>query len=482
MHLAWSRIDQDTLKAIPLPFFKYRLKEVSRELEIELGLTRIKNERDGPIKYAPTRAEEEQSRRLGVDIHAIRNTIRDCYDRSDCGRSFEAALANEGLLLAQGDRRDFVVIDPQGGMHALGKRILGVSARETRDKLSDLVREHMPTVEQVRAHIAEQQRDRQGRKTEPLRDPYRDELKWQDALAKAAIEKEKTDRRFVEPGQGRRKEPDGRETKKWPVKPPEPERVWTTFEEAKKEATNDARPEKLRGPAVEIWKAWINSDSAKAYKEALDEKGIALARVTKDEAARSQREAAFAKQIGNYAPRYREGEIVVVTKPGFLRHRDGEYVEPNRVHRIDQSLAQKFILPFDKTQVQGIDATKKALQDRAQQRSSDWQAIRLQNAMKKRGAARSIGKTMPAALDRDSLRSIGKLFDVFSSGFESLLTPIETPEQKQDAAQAKREREAEAADRIDVSRYLADREQERQRQQDQERANAQRRERGGRDR
>jgi hypothetical protein len=186
--------------------------------------------------------------------------------------------------------------------------------------------------------------------------------------------------------------------------------------------------------------------------------------------------------IGRYAPRYREGEIVVVTKPGFLRHRDGEYVEPSRVHRIDQSLARKFILPFDKSQVQGIDATKQALKDRAQQRSSDWEAIRLGNATKKRGVARSIGKTVPAALDRGSLRSIGKLFDVFSSGFESLPTPIETPEQKQDAAQAKREREAEAADRIDVSRYLADREQERQRREDQERANAQRRERGGRDR
>ena len=92
------------------------------------------------------------------------------------------ALAFEGLLLAQGDRRDYVVIDPQGGMHALGKRILGVSAKETREKLSDLVREHLPTVEQVRAHLAEQQRNRQGQKIEPVCDPYRDELKMAGRL------------------------------------------------------------------------------------------------------------------------------------------------------------------------------------------------------------------------------------------------------------------------------------------------------------
>jgi hypothetical protein len=168
MHLAWSRIDQDTLKAIPLPFFKYRLKAVSRELEIELDLTRVKNERDGPV-LAPKRDEYEQARRLGVDIHDVRKTIRDCYDRSDCGRSFEAALAHKGLLLSQGDRRDFVVIDPQGGMHALGKRILGVSARETREKLSDLVREHIPTVEQVRAHL-QQQSARQEAPKPPSKD------------------------------------------------------------------------------------------------------------------------------------------------------------------------------------------------------------------------------------------------------------------------------------------------------------------------
>src|SRR5262249_1903012 len=122
MHVAWSRIDENTLTAKPVRFFKLRLKEVSRELEIELGLTRVRNERDTKIEYAPTRAEDQQARRLGVDVHNVRNTIRDCYDRSDCGRSFEAALAHEGLILARGEKRDFIVIDAKGGMHALGKR------------------------------------------------------------------------------------------------------------------------------------------------------------------------------------------------------------------------------------------------------------------------------------------------------------------------------------------------------------------------
>ncbi len=59
------------MTARPLPFFKERLKEISRELENTLDLTRVKNERDGSV-MAPNRNEFEQARRLGVDIHAVR--------------------------------------------------------------------------------------------------------------------------------------------------------------------------------------------------------------------------------------------------------------------------------------------------------------------------------------------------------------------------------------------------------------------------
>lgn len=152
MHLAWSRIDQENLTARRLPFYKLRLKEVCRELEIELGLTRVTDERRGPV-MAPLRYEHEQARRLGIDIHEIRASIRACWDQSDNGRSFGAALAEKGLILARGERRGFIVVDPAGGMHALGKRILGHSAEAVRARLSDIDRERLPTVEQARDQL-----------------------------------------------------------------------------------------------------------------------------------------------------------------------------------------------------------------------------------------------------------------------------------------------------------------------------------------
>jgi Ti-type conjugative transfer relaxase TraA len=152
MHLAWSRIDEETLTARHLPFYKLRLKEVCRELEIDLGLTRITDERRGPV-MAPLRYEHEQARRLGIDIHEVRASIRACWDHSDNGRSFVAALADKGLILARGERRGFIAVDPAGGMHALGKRILGHSAEEVRARLSDIDRQKLPTVEQAREQL-----------------------------------------------------------------------------------------------------------------------------------------------------------------------------------------------------------------------------------------------------------------------------------------------------------------------------------------
>ena len=154
MHIAWSRIDLETLTAKPLPFFKQRLKQVCRELEQRFGLTPVPNERRSSIRFAPTRSEEEQSRRLGVDIHVMRECVRNCFERADCGRSFRDALAQEGLVLARGDRRDFLIVDREGGMHALGKRIVGVSAAQIRERFADLSGEVLPTLKQARDAIS----------------------------------------------------------------------------------------------------------------------------------------------------------------------------------------------------------------------------------------------------------------------------------------------------------------------------------------
>jgi hypothetical protein len=156
MHIAWSRIDLEQRCAREPGLYKNKLKEISRQLECELGLTRISGERPpGSKTRAPGRREFEQARRLGTDLASIREAIRACFDAADNGRSFAAALAAHGLVLARGERRDFVVIDHASGMHALSKRITGTTAAQIRARLADLDPAALPSISLAKTQQAE---------------------------------------------------------------------------------------------------------------------------------------------------------------------------------------------------------------------------------------------------------------------------------------------------------------------------------------
>jgi MobA/VirD2-like, nuclease domain len=156
MHIAWSRIDLERQRARDPGLHKNKLKEISRQLEYELGLTRVSSERPAGSKArAPGRKEFEQARRLGTDVAGIRETIRACFDAAENGRSFAASLASHGLVLAHGERRDFVVVDHAGGLHALSKRITGATVAQIRTHLADLNPAILPGVSQAKIQQAE---------------------------------------------------------------------------------------------------------------------------------------------------------------------------------------------------------------------------------------------------------------------------------------------------------------------------------------
>src|SRR3954452_24185482 len=105
MHIAWSRIDLEQRRARDPGLYKNKLKEIARQLECELGLTRISSERPAGHKTrAPGRKEFEQARRLGTDIAEIREAIRACWDTADNSRSWTSPLGLEGLLTNPGTR------------------------------------------------------------------------------------------------------------------------------------------------------------------------------------------------------------------------------------------------------------------------------------------------------------------------------------------------------------------------------------------
>jgi hypothetical protein len=78
----------------------------------------------------------------------------------------------------------------------------------------------------------------------------------------------------------------------------------------------------LSGAAGDIRAAWTLSKSAEQLEEALAGRGISLAAVSPEEARASERTAAFAKEVGNFAPVLKEGEIVAVTERGQVYRLD----------------------------------------------------------------------------------------------------------------------------------------------------------------
>ncbi|PUB80274.1 MAG: relaxase [gamma proteobacterium symbiont of Ctena orbiculata] len=152
-HVVWSRIDTDEMKAINLPFYKMKLKDVSKELYLEHGWKippGIIDRKDrNPLNFR--REEWQQARRAGLNPKDIKRTFQECWAISDNRNAFSQALLSKGFVLARGDRRGFVAVDYQGEAYAVA-RYTGVKTKDVRQRLGDP--QTLPSIEQAKDKIA----------------------------------------------------------------------------------------------------------------------------------------------------------------------------------------------------------------------------------------------------------------------------------------------------------------------------------------
>jgi hypothetical protein len=169
------------------------------------------------------------------------------------------------------------------------------------------------------------------------------EREWADAVTKAPARER--------PGGPQEKEP---ANENWP---------------AARATANDNRPqaapENLGRTGAAIWLAYTQSQTPQDFAAALEREGMALAMVTTDEAERSHREAEFAKAAGNWAPRYGAGEIVVVSPGAYVYRLDEKRTGD------DRGQVERFLAPLDRSTLQGIEATKEIMHERAEAREAD---------------------------------------------------------------------------------------------------------------
>ncbi|SLN70706.1 Relaxase/Mobilization nuclease domain protein [Roseovarius gaetbuli] len=122
-HVVWSRIDTEKMRAINMPHYKTKLRDVSRELYLEHGWDMPRGLQDrrlrDPLNFS--REEWQQAKRAGVDPREIKTPLQQCWATSDNRSSFQSALKERGFWLARGDRRGFVAVDYRGEVYSLSR-------------------------------------------------------------------------------------------------------------------------------------------------------------------------------------------------------------------------------------------------------------------------------------------------------------------------------------------------------------------------
>lgn len=151
-HVVWSRIDADSMKAINLPHFKNKLRDLSRDLYLDHGwdlpdgLASYGNK--SPLNF--TLEEWQQAKRQGVDPREIKQAFQQAWERCDSQIGFKNALEERGYFLARGDRRGFVALDVDGNVHSIAKWA-GIKTKDVKAKLGSP--EGLPSVDEVRVDV-----------------------------------------------------------------------------------------------------------------------------------------------------------------------------------------------------------------------------------------------------------------------------------------------------------------------------------------
>ena len=152
-HVVWSRIDTQQMKAVPLPFTKYKLMDISRELYIEnkwqIPKGMINAQECNPKNF--THQQWQQAKRISKDPRAIKQVFQECWTVSDSKAAFVNALKSRGYTLAKGDRRGFVALDHRCEIFSVAKWS-SVKVKEAKEKLGDI--DNLPTVANAKTQIA----------------------------------------------------------------------------------------------------------------------------------------------------------------------------------------------------------------------------------------------------------------------------------------------------------------------------------------
>jgi hypothetical protein len=169
-HVVWSRIDLERMASISDSHNYRKHEEVARELERKFGHERVQGahaERDGKDRpdRTPSHAEMLATERGAVSAEEAKQFVTAVWQTSKNGEEFKETIEAMGWKLARGDRRDFVVLDPEGGTHSLARRIEGAKAKDIRERMADIDPASLPSVAEARTMQRAARQQLEGQRT-----------------------------------------------------------------------------------------------------------------------------------------------------------------------------------------------------------------------------------------------------------------------------------------------------------------------------
>jgi hypothetical protein len=167
-HVVWSRIDLQRMRAVHISHDRQKLRSVSRgfardhQLELPARM-RVQGAKDrfNARARGESLAERQQQERSGISKEERRREVMDAWRESRTGQELIAALERRGYLIAQGERRAYVIVDRAGEIHSLSRQIAGVKAAEIRARLAEYPAEKLPkaaTAQEFARHRREEGR------------------------------------------------------------------------------------------------------------------------------------------------------------------------------------------------------------------------------------------------------------------------------------------------------------------------------------
>ena len=167
VHLVYSRIDLETMRAWSDSWNYLKHERASREIEREFGLEKTQGvhveREDGTPRpnRTPSHKDMQQGERKGQDAREVAAEVSALYaEANGDGAAFVKGLEGAGYALARGDRRVYVVVDREGGAHSLSRRAQAKVAT-LREMLRNVPLEKLPSVKE--AQQAQQQANKKER-------------------------------------------------------------------------------------------------------------------------------------------------------------------------------------------------------------------------------------------------------------------------------------------------------------------------------